>query len=170
MTPTEADQLALKITQSWPSTRIPATTWAEDIADLDAGYTGTAIVQLRRTLDRPPTIAELRSAVTRMTPRPITGTVIGNGISFHDHLSARIWQAVDQHNHGARAEVEQWIAAHNGTGFGANVLGPKMRRTVATAIAELCEPSPFSPLDNPDVTWRDYATPETIAEHDGAAA
>ena len=135
MTPREADTLAVKITQSWPASKIPTAVWAEDIADLDAGHTGTAIVRLRRTLDRPPTIAELRHEVHTMTPRPPGPRMpTDNEVrSFIEHVSHRVTQAAHG-NEPARAEVERWIAAANGRGFAAAILGPRLRTQLAAAL------------------------------------
>lgn len=61
MTRDETTMLTRKILESWPDCRIPAATWAEELADLDAGTVGTALVRMRRELDKPPTIATLHN-------------------------------------------------------------------------------------------------------------
>lgn len=58
MTPTEARDLAVKLTASWPrDPGVDISTWIDELLPLDPGTAGTAIVRMRRDLERPPTIA-----------------------------------------------------------------------------------------------------------------
>jgi hypothetical protein len=58
MTNTEARDLAVKLTASWPrDPGVDISTWIDEIRVLDPGTVGTTIVRLRRDLERPPTIA-----------------------------------------------------------------------------------------------------------------
>lgn len=57
MTTTEAREYAVKLTESWPDrSGVQLDVWVSEFRPLDAGTVGTAIVRLRRDLDRPPTV------------------------------------------------------------------------------------------------------------------
>jgi len=57
MTETEARDLAVRLTASWPNyPGVDISTWIDELRPLDAGTAGTAIVRLRRELERPPSI------------------------------------------------------------------------------------------------------------------
>jgi len=53
----EAEDLAVKIAQTWPK-GIAAHIWEEELLPLDTGRAGTAFVKLRREAKYPPTIAD----------------------------------------------------------------------------------------------------------------
>jgi hypothetical protein len=57
MTPAQAEDLAVKLTQRW-RTMGPVDELAADIETLDAGAANTAYVRLRRTATHPPSIAD----------------------------------------------------------------------------------------------------------------
>lgn len=122
MTHTEAVALAVKITQSWPTMRIKAEVWAEDIEDLDIGHATAALVDMRRHQTTHPTIADYRAAVESRTPRtdpqPITPTGSSpyrptrqtDPIGFAEHMTTRANQA-RMGNTAAQAELETWTLA-----------------------------------------------------------
>lgn len=55
--PSEAADLAVRITQAWPGRGVDASIWERRLEDLDAGAAGTAFVRLLDTETRPPSIA-----------------------------------------------------------------------------------------------------------------
>lgn len=69
MTVDEAEDLAVRITRTWPAMRVPADEWREVLADLDVGTSGTAYIRLRNEQPRPPSIAEFVT-VYRALPTP----------------------------------------------------------------------------------------------------
>jgi hypothetical protein len=72
MTRDDAEQLAVKIHQTWPR-GIAAHIWEEELAQLDSGRANTAYVRLRRTEQHPPTIPRFLAEYNQLDttdPRP----------------------------------------------------------------------------------------------------
>lgn len=66
--------LALNIAQTFPSSRIPANIWEEELLDLHERQAETAVKQLRRKLIHPPSIKEFLDEYHSLTQRPTTTT------------------------------------------------------------------------------------------------
>lgn len=71
MTPDRANDLASRIARTWPTNKIDVLDWAEVLIDLDEAAATTAFVRLRRTEDKPPTIAGFCRAVDAVDHRPV---------------------------------------------------------------------------------------------------
>lgn len=70
----EAQRLAIRIVNTWPS-RLDASEWTIELIEMDAGTAGTAFARLRRQLDHAPSIAafwrtyrELATPANQPTP------------------------------------------------------------------------------------------------------
>lgn len=78
MTRDDAAVVVGKLTAYWPQARIPGAgidAWAEDLRSVRYEAACTALVRLRRRLDRPPTIAQFLAEVRQLdTARPAERT------------------------------------------------------------------------------------------------
>lgn len=77
MTPSQAADLATRISQTWPRGGVGPHVWEEDLLDLDPGRAGTTLVKLRRTMSQAPTIAAFREMYA-------TVSITDGGTRTHD--------------------------------------------------------------------------------------
>lgn len=142
MNTTESEDLAVRLSQTWPK-GLPAPAWDDALRNLDAGGAGTAYVRLRATVSliTGPSIADFLSTYNSLNtkpyePRPNCETCGGNGWE-------PVWTTNDEgveYSNGVtpcrcpsgrqREEVHQRIIDHNEREL-ANVLGHDPRRGAA---------------------------------------
>ena len=102
-----AQELGVRIVQTWPDMKIPVDIWIDALAPLNDGAAGTVYARFRARLNKAPSVADFLAEYHRLDVRPPTIERDGPYVSFADHL-AKIANRAAHGDADAIAEFAMW--------------------------------------------------------------